>query len=80
MNIHNYSVSSLLLRMLRNPQVSREEIIDFVLKSDLVSPEKVVEFLESYEQKHPYNLDAELKGEPIDPESEGIIPLDRIDN
>lgn len=80
MKLYDYNINDLLLRMLRNPQISRKEIIDFVLKSDLVSQEKVVEFLTEYEEKYPVDWDAELKGEPIDPYKEDIVPLDWDDN
>ena len=76
MKLYDYSVNDLLLRMLRNPTVSRQEIIDFVLKSDLVSQEKVVEFLKEYQAKYPIDWDAELKSDPIDPVYEEIVPSD----
>lgn len=77
MNIHNYNVGHLLVRMLDNPAVSRQEIIDFILKCELVSPEKVEEFLEDVRNNNPLFTDNDKTFiESEDPESEGILPLD----
>lgn len=76
MNIHNYNVGHLLVRMLDNPAVSRQEIIDFILKCELVSPEKVEEFLENVRSNHPLFTDNDPTFiESEDPEREELLPL-----
>ena len=78
--LHNYQIDTILIEMLSNPKISRQEIIDFVLDAGLVPQEKVLDFLTEYRNKYPVDWDAELVSDPIDPLEEGIVPLDWNDN
>ena len=74
MSIFRPGVGQLLLNMM-NSNVSRDEFISFVQKAGLVPEEKADEFINQMLQKYPI-AKPELRGEPIDPVSEGIVPAD----
>lgn len=75
--LHGYNLNDLLIRMLENPDVSKEEIIDFVRSCAFVAPEKASDFIMETSEKYPdtYYTDKWWRDDPIDPVSEGIVPL-----
>ena len=64
--------------MLVDPNVSKEEILDFVREASFVEEEKVKIFLENVSSKYPLipeGVDVwEEMGDAIDPIYEGIVP------
>lgn len=81
MNIHKYNVANLLVRMLDNTTISRQEIIDFILKCEFVSAEKVDEFLQEVNSNYPlFDNNEATFIESEDPELEELLPLDHYDN
>lgn len=78
MSIFRPGVGQLLLNMI-NSNVSRDEFVSFVQQAGLVPEEKADEFITEMLQKYPI-AEPDLRGEPIDPISEGIVPADWDDD
>ncbi len=85
MSIFRPGVGQLLLNMINSSDfsersnISRDEFISFVQKAGLVPEEKADEFINEMLQKYPI-AEPDLRGEPIDPISEGIVPADWDDD
>lgn len=78
MSIFRPGVGQLLLNMI-NSNVSRDEFVSFVQKAGLVPEEKADEFISQMLKKYPI-AEPDLKGGPIDPVSEGIVPANWDDD